>query len=872
LLTNVFCKFESEVSIMSLKSFGLLFAGILLFTPQPSYAFDDSASDILKRAQYFANLYNWRAATPLFQQAELLLKNGDDRRNALYAHLGTVRRDVSSSIAERSQQLSELLATDPLLVEHTDLRLFALTVKGDLDGELDQSNAREDWTEVMNLAKELNNSTWIYRAEGQLGFADYYDGDLKSSQRKVASALIAATKAGDIGGQIFFLSTIAHGYLNQHLLPNVAINYAQKAIALAAANPDAGSPVLANAVLVVALAESGKTAEAEQSVGKLLANPNLELPERFNYSLAAGQIALGFKQYPKGIRYFEQAISEGSSVGAYRETANAQSALSQIYLSTGDLSKAEQLAREAVSTLERASALPILPTMLDSLAQVLIAEQKYTEANSTYYRAANLQDTLIGKADSFITKTAIITGAGQLYSHHFALIANHFNNPDEAYDVLEQGRSRAIVDLLLSGSSTSPEAVSTERTIARLRLKLATLKDRNEVDRIRQAIFLAEQRKAVNPDLTIFSTRQFKPVPLRTIQRTLDGTEMLLEYVVGESNSYVLVLTPNTKRIIKLANRQAIESLVEAYRKAVIARDPSTKQARALYDALLLPIPHLATKARLEIVPDGSLNLLPFDALIDADGHYVVESHVVTYAPSSTTMYLLKSKPFAAKRANALLAVGGVPYSQGAIKLTASERGAASGSEFGDLPNSEAEVIAAETAIRSPENRTLTGPDATETSLKRALKEQFGYIHLAVHAFSSDNPDHASLVVLRDPSHGEDGFIQASEIVQMRIPAKLVVLSACETQVGPIQGEEGVSALSTAFLLAGARTVVSTLWSIEDQAALVLMKAFYKHLGGGESPADSMAKAKRELLSTYGSKSAPLYWAGFVVQGSGTLR
>jgi len=70
-------------------------------------------------------------------------------------------------------------------------------------------------------------------------------------------------------------------------------------------------------------------------------------------------------------------------------------------------------------------------------------------------------------------------------------------------------------------------------------------------------------------------------------------------------------------------------------------------------------------------------------------------------------------------------------------------------------------------------------------------------------------------------------------------------------------------------MLAGARTVVSTLWSIEDQATLVLMKGFYKHLGLGEPPADSMAKAKRELLATYGGTSAPLYWAGFVVQGSG---
>lgn len=833
------------------------------------YSSDESAADVLKRAIYFANLYNWRAATPLFQRAESLFEKAGDPRNTLYAHLGTMRRDVDSSIAERSQKLADLLATDPILTTPTDLRLFALTVKGDLDGEVDQSLARQDWTEVKSLATELKDATSIYRAEGQLGFTDYYDGDLNSAQRKVASALIAATKAGDTGAQIFFLSTIAHGYLNQHLLLPVAIQYAKKAIALAVANPDAGSPVVANSVLVVALAESGNAPEAKRMIKKLMAAPGADLPERFNYSLAAGQVAFEAKQYSDGIRYFGQAITEGLSVGAFRETANAQSALSQVYLSTGDPSHAEQLARDAVTTLERANALPLLPAMLDSLAQILIAERQYTEADRIYDRAAILQDTLIGQADSFITKTAIITGADQLYTHHFALLADHFNNPEEAYNALERGRSRAIVDFLLSGGLVSQQSISMERTIARLRLKLTTLKNPRDIDEVRDAIFLAEQNRAVNPDLTIFNTRNFKPVPLATIQHTLNPSEVLLEYVVAEPNSYVLVVTATTKQIVKLDGRKTVESLVAAYRKAVVARISSSNQARSLYDALLRPIPLVRTKVRLFVVPDGSLNVLPFDALVDESGRYVVESHVVTYAPSSTTMYLLNSKPLYGKRQNALLAVGGVPYSQEKMKLASAERGATQEREFGDLPNSEEELAAAETAIRNPNNKELSGPGATETRLKQALNQQFGYIHLAVHAFSSTNPDHASLVVLSDPSGGEDGLIQASEIVQMRIPAKLAVLSACETQIGPIQGEEGVSALSTAFLLAGARTVVSTLWSVDDQATLVVMKLFYKHLGNGESPADSMAKAKREMLLTYGSKSLPVYWAGFVVQGSG---
>ena len=153
---------------MKLKSIRFLVLGGVLLAARQSYPFEDSASDLLQRAMYFANLYNWRAATPLFQQSERLAQQAGNPRTALYAHLGTLRRDVSSSIAERSQQVADLLATNRLLAGDTDLRLFALTIKGDLDGEIDQSAARADWTAVSRLASKLNNATWVYRAEGQL--------------------------------------------------------------------------------------------------------------------------------------------------------------------------------------------------------------------------------------------------------------------------------------------------------------------------------------------------------------------------------------------------------------------------------------------------------------------------------------------------------------------------------------------------------------------------------------------------------------------------------------------------------------------------------------------------------------------------------
>ncbi len=129
----------------------------------------------------------------------------------------------------------------------------------------------------------------------------------------------------------------------------------------------------------------------------------------------------------------------------------------------------------------------------------------------------------------------------------------------------------------------------------------------------------------------------------------------------------------------------------------------------------------------------------------------------------------------------------------------------------------------------------------------------------------------SALVLLSDPAAGEDGFLQASEIVQLPLKSDLVILSACDTAIGPLEGEEGIAALSRAFLLAGARSVVSTLWSIDDTFSLFLMKQFYKHLASHEPPATALTSAKRDMLRKYGAAAVPYYWAGYTLEGAANL-
>ena len=175
-----------------------------------------SPQTLLEQAQHFADLYNWYGARAYFEQAQRLFQAAGDNRNALYARWGAIRAGAERApITELSYRLGQELATNPLLQSDKELRMFCLAVKGDFDGEIDSAAMRQDWKEVRALADELGSAKWQYRAQGQLGFADFYDGDLSAAQRNVGAALIGATKFKDTGAQIFYMSAISNGYLNQ---------------------------------------------------------------------------------------------------------------------------------------------------------------------------------------------------------------------------------------------------------------------------------------------------------------------------------------------------------------------------------------------------------------------------------------------------------------------------------------------------------------------------------------------------------------------------------------------------------------------------------------------------------------------------------
>jgi CHAT domain-containing protein len=169
------------------------------------------------------------------------------------------------------------------------------------------------------------------------------------------------------------------------------------------------------------------------------------------------------------------------------------------------------------------------------------------------------------------------------------------------------------------------------------------------------------------------------------------------------------------------------------------------------------------------------------------------------------------------------------------------------------------------------EKRLLLGADATEAAFKAQPLADFEIIHIAAHGIASAKfPDRAALVLGRDPKSDEDGLLQVREIRDLSLNADLVTLSACDTGVGRLEGEEGITNLVRAFLFAGARSVVASLWTADDPSSLTLMERFYRHIADGEDKDSAFRHAQMDLIAEFGDQALPFYWAGFIIVGDGS--
>ncbi len=297
---------------------------------------------------------------------------------------------------------------------------------------------------------------------------------------------------------------------------------------------------------------------------------------------------------------------------------------------------------------------------------------------------------------------------------------------------------------------------------------------------------------------------------------------------------------------------------VGAGRGTAITNRPIQDRAvwRQLYDLLIEPIAeHLAPGVtdpeapapRLVVVPHGALALVPFAALEATDGGLLLERFTVSLAPSVEALALRSVNTMPVPAGSRALVVGDP-------ELTDATR------DLDRLPGAHAEAIAIAQLLDA---EPLIGEEATKHAVVEALTRA-PMVHLACHGLLEHRTDDAGwrgALALASPSG--DGLLSAQEIAAMYIPARLAVLSACDTGSGRVTAD-GVLGLARAFLAAGTRSVVVSLWRVDDSATADLMRHFYARLAAGDNPASALRSAQLAIRSEYPD---PRYWAAFVSTG-----
>jgi CHAT domain-containing protein len=358
------------------------------------------------------------------------------------------------------------------------------------------------------------------------------------------------------------------------------------------------------------------------------------------------------------------------------------------------------------------------------------------------------------------------------------------------------------------------------------------------------------------------------------------GNTALLEFVVTENRLFVFVLTkdkakPNLQVFPIEITRGNLTETIAVFREKLARRDIRfSDDAKKIYNLLLAPISkQIAGKNHLIISPDAALWELPFQALIDKQNKYVVESAAVSYAPSLSVLTEIERKQKNQTDASTLLAFGNpahraMPFPN-ENKNGKPARPISMSDDFADLPEAEKQVAALSVLYGAKRSLVLTGSKATEIEFKKSAAN-FKILHLATHGILDDaSPLYSYVLLANDAKSAEDGRLEAWELMRMNLSADLVVLSACETGRGKIGAGEGIIGLSWAFFVAGSPTTIASLWKVESASTTEIMLGFYRGLQYKSiSKAESLRQSSLALLKNE-KYAHPFYWAGFILIGNG---
>jgi CHAT domain-containing protein len=833
-----------------------------------------------------------QAAGPL---SLLLAELGD-----LYLYFGEYA--AARGAATQSLTLIEYPSVQADVTEMQGARALASATVGlcDLrDGEYGAALAH--FARALDEYRKLQRFAPAYRSQvaetlRNIGRAHRVTGDYARALAYFNEAL-EANGGADGRQSADTLNSIGLLYAEQRNYEQAAEHYARSLAAYRAANDRSGLATVELNFAVVLLRQ-GRAAEAVSRF-----RTSLSLAEADGYKegvltalkgLGAAHHALG--EHAAALDWLEKSLALAEVTGDKTRAAEAHWHKAEVYYSQKSYTAAVREAQQSLVLSEHLSLPNVMYLAATALGRARLAENDHARAEEAFSLAVKR------------IEEARATVAGVEQDRQF-----FFQDKLEAYRALarlaltrgdawaalaraEQAKARVLLDLTRLGRSGVAETMTPAERQREQELRAAMVSQRRHFDAARpgggvRGEDAARQLEKARMAYEAFQAGLSVKRPATPTQRSdlfrasaahvrpliPDAQTALLEYAVTgeEVTLFVLTLGADGGEVELKTYSLAVTPTDLKKRIAVLRAQIAGRRvdffatARALYDILLKPAEgQLAGKTKLCIVPDGHLWLLPFQALLTGEQKYVLERHVIRYAPSLSFMReavrKVEARSSPAKPASqTLLAVGDPAFATPPAGLT-------------PLPEAGQEVSELARIYGSRDCRILTGVDAGEEEVKSAMA---GYrmLHFATHGVLDDlNPMYSHLA-LASPRAGaiDDGLLEAWEVTRLGLSAELAVLSACDTAGGRVSEGEGLIGMAWAFLAAGVSTAVVSQWKADSAATGALMARFHRELARpvgrnkrSEEVADALRLASLSLMKQP-SYRHPYFWAGFVAVGGG---
>jgi CHAT domain-containing protein len=816
---------------------------------------------LIALAYYQSFLSKPREAIDLFQQGLDAAKRANDRHVQALAFNGLA--NVTAKLGNKQEALDSYLKASELSEETGDRICIASVLAG--TGTLyfsmgDLSRAREYVGRAVTIFAQINVRWGI--AETKLDL-----GRILHSLRDEAKALVTLTEALEL------FRSLGMRRLEAFTLREIG----------------------------AVQTSTGDFNNARRSLAQALRLNRIGQDQRHEaYTLTLiGTLFVALNDRDKAARYHQQALDLSRGIGDPAGESNALFNIARIRRDQGNLVAAQQNVEAAITINESIrSNVSSHDLRASFLASVRDVYELYMDVLMVRHKNNPNQD--------FAAQAFAVSERAHARSLLDSLQEAR-TNIREGVDPTLLAKERSLNQALneKAGQEVQPLALKDTVAAATLRREIGNLTS--------DYMAVRDQIRASSPKYAALTLPE--PLTFTQVQGMLDDDSVLVEYALGDERSYAWVVSRGGLSVYQLAPRSEIEAAATQLRDRFVTlqavsgesveqrADRERKANEAMPDEIAVlsklvldPLAGSLGNKRLLIVADGALQYIPFHALNDPEStsgssRRLIENHEIVYQPSASTLAVILKEANERKAAANTVAVfadpvfevddprvkrastTSTPESDESKKVRQALRDIGLSSDGVEIPRLLASGQEAEAIMESvPWGSGLkaVGFEATRTRVLNQDLTGYAIVHFATHGLiNSEHPELSGIVLslFDEQGRSQDGFLRLHDIYNLRLPADLVVLSACSTGLGKEIKGEGLVGLTRGFMYAGASSVVASLWKVDDDATAELMRHFYDAmLTKGLTPAAALRHAQL-TMSRDKRWHSPYYWAGFVIQG-----